>query len=320
MNEIVSVVVPIYNVEKYLKRCIDSIINQSYQYLEIILVNDGSTDGCKQICKDYIKKDYRIKFIDKKNGGLSDARNKGISEATGRYITFIDSDDFIDKEYVKTLVDIIIHNNCDIACCDFYPFQEDEETKINYIDRERKIQVYDKVKALEAMMYKKNMRNSACAKLFKKELFNKIQFPKGKLCEDLGTVYKLLDLSNKTCIINCKYYYYMQRKGSIIHSHFNINRMDGLYFAREQKDFIIENYPQIIDAAYNREFMEAIYILIIIPYNKKFKKQIIQIKESIKNNRNRVIKDKKAPLKTRLLALFSYFCIRNLKLLLNLKY
>ena len=119
MEDLISVVVPIYNVEKYLKTCIETIIKQTYKNIEIILVNDGSTDNSLQICNEFKEKEKRIKVINKKNGGLSDARNIGLKKAKGKYICFIDSDDFINEKYIEELHSLIIKNNAQIAICSF---------------------------------------------------------------------------------------------------------------------------------------------------------------------------------------------------------
>lgn len=325
MNDLISVIVPIYNIEKYLKRCIDSIINQSYSNIEIILVDDGSNDKCPIICDNYLKSDKRITVIHKENGGLSDARNIGIKKSNGQYITFIDSDDFIHTNYIKELYETLIKTKSDISCCDFYNFPEtdimvdpSDDIKNNDINAE-KILVVEKIEALERMMYRNILRNSACAKLFKKNLFTNILFPKGKLCEDLGTMYKLFDLANCVSVSHKKYYYYMQRKHSIIHSNFNINRMDGLYFAIDETAFVKEKYPQIVNAAYNREFMEAIYILIKIPYKKNYNNQLDEIHNSIKKTRKKILIDKKSSPKVKILAFISFFGLFILKKIVSLK-
>ena len=321
MNDLISIVVPIYNVEKYLCRCVDSILSQSYLNIEIILVDDGSTDNCSSICDHYSKVDNRVIVIHKKNGGLSDARNEGIKKSNGKYITFIDSDDYVHNDFITKLYNLLIKTKSDISCCDFFNFSETDE-KIDFSNYKESFTYSDfaveKVEALEKIMYRNKLRNSACAKLFKKELFNNIVFPKGKLCEDLGTMYKLFSLTNRVSMTHFRYYY-MQRKHSIIHSNFNINRMDGLYFAVEQTNFISNNYPNIINAAYNREFMEAIYILMKIPNKNQYKVQLEEIYSSIKRTRKFILTDKKSSFKIKLLALTSYFGIFFLKTMVSFK-
>lgn len=119
MNPKISIIVPIYNVEKYLQKCVDSILCQTYKNLEIILVNDGSPDNCPAICDEYAKKDKRIKVIHKQNGGVSSARNAGLDVATGKYVQFVDSDDWVEPEYSKTMINLIEENNCDLGICGY---------------------------------------------------------------------------------------------------------------------------------------------------------------------------------------------------------
>ena len=316
-NELITIVVPVYNVEKYLKKCIDSILCQTYDLLEIILVDDGSLDNSGTICDDYMNADNRVKVIHKKNGGLSDARNVGIDAANGNYITFIDSDDYINCDYINNLYEMLLLSNSEIAVCDNYYFYE-EDTLIN-IDNKKSFKTFSKLQALQDMMYQKNISNNACGKLYKTELFSVVRYPVGRLCEDLGTTYKLFYKANNICFTSDKYYYYFQRHDSIIHKAFNLNRMDGLTFAFEEKSFISLNESSIIKSAINREFMECIYILKTIPLRKEYNLEIGKIKKIIKNNRRIVLFDKKATKKSRFLAFVSYFGVKAIKKIMILK-
>ena len=199
MEDLITVVVPIYKVEKYLEKCIDSIIKQTYENLEIILVDDGSPDKCPQICDEYAKKDSRIKVIHKKNGGLSDARNAGIDIAKGEYITFVDSDDYIEKDYVEVLYDSIKENDSDMAIGSHKVIYENG-TILNKETGEKS--VLDAKTVLERILYDENIDLSAWAKLYKTELFEEIRYPKGRVFEDAATTYKLVDKSKKISIVS----------------------------------------------------------------------------------------------------------------------
>lgn len=213
----ISIIVPIYNVEKYLSRCIDSILNQSFTDLEIILVNDGSTDNCGKICDEYKLIDDRIKVIHKINGGLSDARNVGIAVAKGKYIMFVDSDDFIDSNMCKILLEQMKLYNVDIVSCNFFFSYNNGIKKIN----NQSIKTLTVLNNLE--MIKKYFCNYSVDlnvvwnKLYKKELFTKynIVFPKGYIHEDNFIIYKLYYKSKKICIMNDILYFYEQRNNSI---------------------------------------------------------------------------------------------------------
>lgn len=237
MNSKISVIVPIYNVEKYLFKCINSIINQTYTNLEIILVDDGSTDNCGVISDDYSSKDSRIKVIHKENGGLSDARNVGLDVATGDYVSFIDSDDYINKEFYETLKNLIVKYNADIAQCEFVEIYEDYVKKNNkykpYIDEN--ISIFTNNEALNSL-YSKNgaITGVVWNKLYKKDLFKCIRYPKGKVHEDEYTTYKVLFTTKKVVSTSKQMYYYLQRSNSIMGKGFNIKRLDALDAYYEQ--------------------------------------------------------------------------------------
>lgn len=204
MEELISVIVPIYNVEKYLNKCIESIINQSYSNLEIILVDDGSKDSSGIMCDSYILKDKRIKVIHKENGGLSDARNVGLDKAKGEYIVFIDSDDWIDEKMIEILYNIIKKNNSDISICDYFlAYNEEIQTQkedieiINLSNIEALKTIYDKDLGVCMIV--------AWNKLYKRNLFkDDIRYPYGKIHEDEFTTYKLLYKAKKNIIYKSK--------------------------------------------------------------------------------------------------------------------
>lgn len=209
MYPLISVIVPIYNVEKYLNRCIDSILNQTYKNLEIILVDDGSTDNSINIIKSY--NDDRIKIYSKKNGGLSDARNYGLDKANGNYVSFIDSDDFIELDMFEKMVQHLTDRDIDIVVCDMKYLYDDGSTSFasggNFV-------CGNVLENPDLIL----MNNSACNKLYKIEMFNDIKFPKGKYYEDLATIPILLYKAKKIIKIDEPFYIYFQRKGSIAHS------------------------------------------------------------------------------------------------------
>lgn len=238
-DELVSIVVPVYNVEHYLDKCIKSLMQQSYRNIEIILVNDGSTDNSLFICQKYKKNDKRIKIINKKNGGLSDARNYGIDKATGFYITFVDSDDWLDEDAIEIAVKYLKENNADIS---IYGMSIDSDKKVMKVKKPKRKYVLDSEKALIYLNSFKEIDVSACNKLYKKSLFSKIRFPVGKLCEDMYTMYKLFDKAIVVTIPFAKYHYY-QRQNSITRNK-SIN-MDFIYAAEEQEMYISKNRPEI---------------------------------------------------------------------------
>lgn len=304
-TEKVSIVIPVYNVERYLERCIDSVIQQSYANLQIILVNDGSTDRCPQICNQYAEKDKRIEVIHKKNGGLSEARNYGLEVATGKYITFIDSDDFVHYKYVEYLFSILQQNAADISVCSFQRFSKIEDIE-EKCQKDKKIS-FTGVQALENLCYQKEIKNSACAKLYKMELFKEVYYPVGRLYEDLATTYKLLYRANKVVWSNKEYYYYFYRPGSIMNAKFSEKNLDRIENSKELLDFVEKKIPLINEAAKTRFFVSNIQVLRELPLKEeKYKEIICEVKENIKKYRRCVIKNKSAKLIIRIIALFSY--------------
>lgn len=223
MEELISVVVPIYNVEKYLKKCIDSILAQTYRHLEIILVDDGSPDNCGAICDNYAQEDGRVLVIHKKNGGLSSARNAGLEIAKGELIVFIDSDDWIDANYIEKLYNDISESGADVAVPAFCISFENGDCAVD--SRLKEITTYSKKEALEVFLFNGYLTPCVASKMWKKSLWQKIRCPEGKLFEDQYTTYKLLMLANKIVFDPGVYYYYFKRSGSIGHSSFHKEHM-----------------------------------------------------------------------------------------------
>lgn len=236
----ISIIVPVYNVEKYLKKCIESVLRQTYKDFELILVNDGSTDKSGKICDEYLKLDKRIRVIHKKNGGLSDARNIGIKAAKGEYIAFLDSDDWIENNCYETLINLIKENNADISICNFKSVINDKEQ----LDKYEKfvIEKFNNIEALNQIYDKKNVEFIlAWNKLFKKELLENNKFPKGKIHEDEFLIPKII--YNAKCIIylNRQLIYYRKTENSIMNRTFNKKRLDYIEALNDRNMFFEEN-------------------------------------------------------------------------------
>lgn len=236
-KDLISVIVPVYNVEKYLPQCIDSILNQTEKNLEIILVDDGSLDNSGKICDEFSKKDDRIVVIHKKNNGLSSARNAGLEIAKGNYIGFVDSDDWLDKSMYEILLKLLKENNSDISCCDFFK-TANSDGSIPHIDNEI-INSYNNIESLNNFyndLYTQTV--VAWNKLYKRELFKDISYPVGKIHEDEGTTYKLYYKANKITYTNRPLYYYRITPNSITTSKFNKKRLDIIDVYDEKVKFI----------------------------------------------------------------------------------
>ena len=226
MNPLISVIVPIYNVEKYLARCVDSIVNQTYKNLEIILVDDGSPDRCPQMCDDYAEKDSRIKVVHKNNGGLSDARNAGMAVATGEYISFIDSDDYVSDDFFECLLNVMNKENSDIAECSVVKFYEDN--RFDEFSDDLSVKTYDTQDAMSALIAENPFHQHVWNKLYKTELVKDIPYAVGKLNEDEFWTYRVFGRANKVARLNKTMYYYFQRSSSIMGVGYNIRRLDAL--------------------------------------------------------------------------------------------
>ena len=214
-SPLISVIITVYNTEKYIKECVDSVINQTYKNLEILLVDDGSTDSSGSICDAYEKIDQRIVALHKENGGISDAKNFGIRNANGEFFCFVDSDDFISENLIEALFTSISTTNSDISFCNFVKFFSGKKNKIgNYHSRNFYENRADAVKGL----FTGEIRTSPWAKLFKRSIFNSILFPKGELAEDISTLYKVFCTINTISFTKKAVYFYRQNTSGITHT------------------------------------------------------------------------------------------------------
>lgn len=234
---LVSIVVPIYKVEPYIYKCVDSLLRQKYSNIEIILVDDDSPDNCPRICDDYASKDTRVKVIHKKNGGLSDARNSGLETAAGEYVAFVDGDDYVSSKYIQSLYDAATQNNADISCCSYLKIYDKRSVRP---PKREKLESYTNLEAIRDIF----TVNSLCEvmtwnKLYKRSLFidNKIRFPVGKIHEDNFTTYKIFYHAAKVVFIDEPLYHYVQRSDSIMGRNFNSSRFDIFEMFKEAELF-----------------------------------------------------------------------------------
>lgn len=239
----ISILVPVYNVEKYIKECLDSIINQTYQNLEIILVNDGSTDNSGNICDEYARKDTRIKVIHQKNQGLATVRNVSVAAATGDYIGFVDSDDFISPDMYKDLVTIAEDKNADIVMCNLGYVDQDGNEIPNY--RSAKPITERELTGTEFVTELSNNYNSIYVvtvdKLYRRNLFEGIRYPDGKINEDEAVIHRIAHKCKKIVFTSNAYYFYRQQPTSIMNKGFSLKKLDGLNALLDRIDFLKEN-------------------------------------------------------------------------------
>lgn len=222
MDVTVSVIVPVYNAEPYIDKCIHSLLNQTHKNIEILLVDDGSPDNCGNICDDYARRDTRVKTTHKKNGGVSEARNTGLEQAKGDYIYFADPDDWVRPELLHETLHFCLENRVDIVCFDVCEIKNGKQRKqIHHrFDSNR---VFTSQDALEKILIDV-IDNSPCNKLFKKRVWDNVRFPAGRRFEDVATIYKTFYNADKIGYIRDYYYYYLKHEGSAIAQSFDAQR------------------------------------------------------------------------------------------------
>ncbi len=252
MDDLISVIIPVYNMKKYLRKCVASVLSQTYKALEIILIDDGSNDGSAEICDEYCNQDTRIKVVHKNNGGLSDARNRGLQEATGKWISFVDSDDFIRENMLETLINMAIEAEADMAVSGMLYQTELGVITKKYMPIKQTLSGWD---AIAWLLKTGGGKEYMCNKLYKKHLFENISFPKAKIFEDSFVMYQLMALCNKIVFTPEIGYYYIQRKSSL---------SKGLNLARQM---------DILEAKVNKLYYLEAHRPELVPYSKQ---EIIQ--------------------------------------------
>ena len=264
-EELISVIIPVYNVEKYIRYCLDSVINQTYKNLEIIIVDDGTKDSSGEIAEEYAAKDSRIKVIHKENGGLSDARNVGLDVATGDYIAFLDSDDVIALDFYEYLYNLIKENDYDIAECEFYRIPSDDiENVQNILD--------EKNKEKEVVVKEETSEEALCDfygrylnpyvnkvvvwnKIYKKDIYKGIRYPVGRFHEDEFTTFKILNKITKMVTSTRKMHGYMQTSNSIMRRDIKQKQIEDNLEAYEAAVKFFEN-NKFIQAKCMRRYLE----------------------------------------------------------------
>ncbi|MBR4711014.1 MAG: glycosyltransferase [Clostridia bacterium] len=243
MTPCLSVIVPVYNVEKYLEQCLDSLVGQTLKDIEIILVNDGSTDHSEEICRRYADRDSRVRLYTKPNGGLSDARNYGLERATADVVGFVDSDDYVDPDMYEQLLRTKAETSAQIAIGCIRRVTDDGMV---YITRTMPGDcVFNRHDAMEELLYSRRISNSVCNKVIDKALFDGIPFPKGRLYEDEFVTYRLFDRSDTIAVNSKVFYYYRKNPNSITNVKFTERELDRVKASLIKLDFVREHYPDL---------------------------------------------------------------------------
>lgn len=244
-NDLVSIIVPIFNIEDCLPRCIESLMAQTYENIEILLINDGSPDNCAAICESYVYKDQRIRAFNKPNGGLSSARNFGLDRAKGQYICFVDGDDFMDSRMVEILHHEIVKHQVKLACCGFRVYHEGDELYEDPFDPD-KTEVFNTEEAINHLFTKEKYANYAWNKIYHRSLFDEIRFPVGRKMEDLGVMYRLMDQCEAVTFNPVKLCNYYQRSASILHNRDKKFYEDKFFLTYERYEYLKKRFPRML--------------------------------------------------------------------------
>lgn len=312
---LVSIIVPVYNVEMYLEKCVESLINQTYKNIEILLIDDGSKDASSILCDKIAEKDSRIQVVHKENGGLSDARNVGIQMAKGKYLGFVDSDDWVNINMFESLVMACEQKKTQIAVCGMMRVYRNREDAFTPPFSETLTQE----KALTELFKGEKFGDQACTKIYRKELFKDIEYPKGKQFEDIYTTYKLFLKADRVAVIDQPLYYYRQRKSSITGNGYNIKKrhiIDALQSIK--KNEIIYKNEQWQSLLCQRIYDATCWTLLDMFQSNAVQQEILleekKLYKTVRESRGKIVKESRH-FSCRMLALISILGFKNTKMI-----
>ena len=301
-KEKVSIIVPVYNVENYLNRCVDSLLKQTYKNLEIILVDDGSSDNSVNVCEEYLRRDDRIVLYKKENGGQSSARNYGLDKMTGQFVMFVDSDDWIHEKTIEIMLIHLLKEKADIVCCGIM-LTDGEKTYNSMFQNKKKIRILNNEDTMITFLKNDGTSSNVVARIYKKEIFEGERFEEGRPFEAAAISYRLLAKVSKTIFIDEAYYFYFQRPGSTMGRRDIKIRLDELKAADERYKYIKKHYKkEIAEIAFAEYVFDMVhvrqcfirdgyndkYIQKFIDYIQKEKKKLKYKYSKYLNNRKKV--------------------------------
>lgn len=318
MNPKISVIVPVYKVEAYLEYCVQSILNQTYQDFELILIDDGSPDSCPALCDEFAKKHKKISVIHKTNGGLSDARNVGMKAAKGEYITFVDSDDYIHPLYLEMLLTALKKTKADFSVVNFKEVY-DMTTEVQLSKKRIQIQSYPAIKALTKVLYQSFHDVCAWGILLPRKIATEFPFPVGKLFEDLYTTYNYYFQVREVAFVYAPLYYYLQRKNSIMAK----RNVQFIFDLLDATDLLVEHCnldEQLQLAAKNKRFSNYCRIISLVRNLEQCHPKIYEnIEKKLKTDRWSILCDKHSRIKNKVAAIVLYAGVPMLRLLYRIK-
>ncbi len=302
----ISVIIPVYNVKPFLDTCLKSVAEQTYRDMEIILADDGSTDGSGAVCDEWAERDSRIRVIHKENGGLSSARNAGIEASSGDAVFFLDSDDYISPGCIGLCADLLTEYDADISIVQLRIVAEDNNAAAPGGDAAA-VEVFDSEGAIEASFYQIKFSCSAWGKLYRRQVIGGIRFPAGRYAEDLATCHLFMDNAKRIVFKDECGYFYRQRTNSIMHS-FDPKRLDAIEWADAAAAFCAEKYPRIYNAALCRKFNASMHILLDLPAGgEEHDRYKPEIWRAITSTRGYVLRNGNVRGREKAAALLSYF-------------
>ncbi|MGE7663626.1 glycosyltransferase [Peribacillus sp. NPDC097197] len=296
----ISIIVPVYKVEAYLHKCVDSILAQTFKEFELILIDDGSPDRCAEICDQYASKDHRVKVIHKDNGGLASARNSGLDLAIGEYIGFVDSDDWIEPDMFEMLFNICVENNCDIANC---------SSEIHYKDKTVKngghpLTIHTRAEAMRVMLEGKLYDEVVWTKLFKRTLIKDIRFTTGIVYEDTAFTYKVLHQCERVGCVGKAKYHYIKRDNSTMDKAVKNIRIDAVMIYKDMLSFMNQHYKELSPMVVYKLGNSAMAVLNLISSNgmyKEHKESYYKVAQILNSYFKQTISQKKYPNTVKLL-------------------
>lgn len=300
MNPKISIIVPVYKVEPYIHKCVDSILNQTFKDFEVILVDDGSPDNCGKICDEYAKKDDRVVVIHKENGGQATARNSALDIARGEYIGFVDSDDYIEKDMYEFLYNLCIDNNCDIANCSSTIYFKDRVQ----VNGGHGLMIHNTNEAMRVAIEGVLYDECLWTKLIKKELFKNLRIPVGIAYEDTAFTYKLIDRAKRICCKGEAKYNYIKRDNSTMDRAIKEIKIDAVLVYEEMYKFIEEKYPELTDLVALKLANNTMSVMnLIIKQNnfEKYKDDYFKIAKILNTKFKKTIKLKAYPRNVKIL-------------------
>lgn len=303
----ISIILPVYNVQAYIRSCLDDLMAQEYQDFEVLLVDDGSTDVSGDILEEYAQKDARFRIIHQKNTGAAQARNVALEARRGEYITFVDADDHIAPGYLRVMMEDMQEARADIACCAWWFLYEDGLQEHPFQGEGGQLEIWDMRTAMRELLYQRKLESTMWCKLYKASLFEGLRFEPGNVYEDLQIIYRVIARAGTVCYRAYEGYGYLQRAEGVTQQKFSPKKMQLIDVADEMLAFIEQEYPDLRCAAVSRLIRANFHIYLQTPRTQAYQAERRRMENNIKTYRGVVITDKHAKRGTRVAAIMSYF-------------